>query len=100
MNLNDMENKLDILINFYNELAQLQRDGKEGEAEMLLQERFTQLPEDVQGELLARMYFNSLAERIVQEDAIAEVQEKGLEALDALDVLKKKIEEGNSENQG
>lgn len=80
------------LIQLYNELAQLQREGKIAEGQKLLQERFAELPEDVQGELLARLYLNSLVEKVEQEDALALVQEKGLEALDALEVLKRKIE--------
>ncbi len=80
------------LIDLYNELARLQREGKRDEAQKLLSERFAQLPEDVQGELLANMYVNALQERVAQEDALAEVIGKGIEALDALDVVKKKIE--------
>ena len=87
------ENKTEILISFYNQLAKLQGEGKESEMQTLLQERFTQLPEDVQGELLARLYLNSLVEKVEQEDAIGLVQEKGLEALDALEILRKKIKE-------
>jgi hypothetical protein len=90
-----MENKSEVLIALYNDLAQLQGEGKEQEAQSLLSERFAQLPEDVQGELLARLYLNALAEKVERENAIALVQEKGLATLEALDVLKKKIEEGN-----
>lgn len=82
------------LIDLYNELARLQREGKQDEARTLLQASFTRLPEDVQGELLANMYVNALQERVAQEDALAEVITKGVETLDALDALKKKIEGG------
>ncbi len=84
------------LIALYNELAQLQREGKIAEGQKLLQERFADLPEDVQGELLARLYMNSLVEKVEREDAIALAQEKGLEALDALEILKARIESGQS----
>jgi hypothetical protein len=90
-----MENKSEILIALYNDLAALQREGKQIEAQTLLKERFVQLPEDVQGELLARLYMNSLVEKVEREDAVGFVQEKGLEAFDALDILKKEIEGGN-----
>jgi TRCF domain len=87
------------LIDLYNELARLQREGKLDEAKKFLAERFAQLPEDVQGELLATMYVNALQERVAQEDALAEVITKGIETLDALDALKKKIE-GETSAQG
>jgi hypothetical protein len=84
------------LVHLYNDLAALQRDGKAAEAQALLQERFAQLPEDVQGELLAHLYLNSLTQKIEREDSVAIAQAKGLEALDALDILKKKIGEGSA----
>src|SRR4051812_16901297 len=92
---NSMENQSEKLIALYNDLSKLQAEGKEAEAKKLLEERFLELPEDVQGELLARMYMNALVEKVEREDALALVQEKGLEALDALELLKKKIESGS-----
>ena len=89
-----MQPRIEILTGLYNELLTLQGAGKDNEVRAFMENRFTQLPEDVQGELLARLYLQSLATRIAGEDAVAETQVKGLAMLDALEVLKKKIEEG------
>jgi len=76
------------LIDLYNELARLNREGKDAEAQKLLADTFPKLPEDVQGELLANMYVTALEERVAQEDALADVIKRGIETLDQLDALK------------
>jgi len=80
------------LIDLYNEIARLEREGKGDEAKKLFAETFSRLPEDVQGELLANMYVGALEERVAQEDALADVIEKGIKALDELDSLQKEVE--------
>ena len=84
--------KFELLSALYNDAAKLVEEGKENEAQELLKKRFAELPEDVQGEIMARMYLNSLADRVERENAVAKVQERGLAALDALDVIQKELE--------
>ena len=79
------------LLQLYNELVALAETSTE-DAQKLIQERFAELPEDVQGELLARMYFKALEDTVEQVQVLGHVQEKGLEALEQMEVLKKKLE--------
>ena len=80
------------LLNFYNELSALAEAGDEKKAQDLMREKFTQLPEDVQGEIIARLYFKAAEDEVTEAQAIAEIQEKGLVALDTLEILKKGLE--------
>ena len=77
-------------------LEKLYEQGDEAGAQTLIGEEFPKLPEEVQGELLARMYFKTLGDQNRQAEILAQVQEKALDALDALDVteeaLKKKAD--------
>ena len=80
------------LLKFYEELSALAEQRNEAQAQELIAKRFSELPENVQAELLARLYFNALEEQGIDADAVAEMQEKGLAALDALEILKKNLE--------
>lgn len=84
----------------YNDLAAISEQGSEAQVEEFIKERFSQLPEEVKGELLARMYLESVAQRVEEEDTIAAIQERGLEALDELDAEGKQgSEESRSYSQ-
>lgn len=69
------------LMDFYNDLSQVSASGDEAKVEEFMKERFTKLPEDMQGELLARMYLESVAQKVEGEDALAAVQERALQVL-------------------
>lgn len=79
--------KEDQLEAFYAQLLALSEKGDEAGAQGLIGKEFPKLPEDVQGELLARMYFKSLQDENERASVIAQVQEKGLELLDTLDAM-------------
>ena len=83
------------LLDFYNDLKAVVEEGDEQKTQAMLAERFAQLPEDMQGELLMRLYFSAIDEEAKQANAIADFQTKGLDALDALDALKQQIEGGS-----
>ena len=82
----------DTLQKFYEQLSTLAEQGDEAQAQELLGKRFSELPEDMQAELLTRLYFNALEEQGRDADAVAQLQEKGLAALDALEIMKKNLE--------
>ena len=79
--------KDDILEVFYTKLEALYRKGDEATAQQLIAEEFPKMSEEVQGEILARMYFKGLDEQNRQAETVARIQEKGLEVLDALDAM-------------
>ena len=84
----------DTILNFYNDLLALSEAGKEDEARLLVQQRFAQLPADLQAELVTRLYINAMQEETETMETIAEVQKKGLDAVAALEIVKKKLESG------
>jgi hypothetical protein len=79
------------LLNFYTQLSDLSAAGKEQEAAELIGKRFSELPQDVQGEILTRMYARALEEQTEEIGTIADIQEKGLAVLDSLEILKKEL---------
>lgn len=78
----DSSNKLREL---FKELTRLQGEGKEEEAKQLLSERFDALPDETKGELLAHLYIQALDEKVAREDTIADIQLRGMQALDQLE---------------
>ena len=81
------------LLDFYNDLNVLLDAGDDVQAEALIHSRLAQLPEDMRGEILTRVYFESLGRRAEEIHAVAVLQEKGLVAIEMLEALKKKLEE-------
>lgn len=81
------------LLNFYNELTTLVQVGDDAKVQEAVAKRFGELPEDVQGELLTRMYLKGMQEKVEESDTLAAIQEEGLAALETLEILKKKIEQ-------
>jgi hypothetical protein len=80
------------LLAFYNDLSVLVDAGDDAQAETLIQSRLAELPEDVRGELMTRVYFEALGRRAEEVHAVAVLQEKGLVAIEILEALKKKLE--------
>lgn len=78
---------------FYSDLASLVDAGKQHEAQRLVEKRFNELPEALQGEILGRFYFASLKEHVAQEETINHIQKNGVNMLELLESLKKAIEE-------
>lgn len=82
----------DTLLKFYEQLSSLAEQGDESQVRELIGKRFSELPEEMQAELLTRLYFSELEEQGRDADAVAEIQQKSLAALDVLEVLKKNLE--------
>ncbi|RJQ35494.1 hypothetical protein C4556_00125 [Candidatus Parcubacteria bacterium] len=73
---------------FREKLVELTENGSEGEVREYVEHYYPRLPEEERRALL----FNTLFDAIREEHAISEIQEKGLEAADSLEQLKRKIE--------
>ena len=82
---------VDILADTYERLAALIADGKTDEGLMFLRERFTQLPEDVQGKILVALLADAVTSEAGQIDAIASIQKESIAALEALEIMKQSI---------
>ena len=81
------------LLEIYNELLELGAKGDDAKAMEVVQERFKEMPEDMQAELLTRLYFKSLEDKAEEADIIAQVQEAGINEIERLENLKKTMEE-------
>jgi len=79
------------LQDFYNTLVDFANAKDEAGAGEFLKKNFDDLPEDVQGEILTQMYFSGAREEAEEATALGALQEKGFEALKAMEVLEKKL---------
>ena len=77
---------------FFDELSALAERGDEAAAKALIRKRFLELPKDVQGELLTRLYFLAAEEEAIEAGAAAAVQERALDLAAALESLKAQVE--------
>lgn len=75
----------DILKRFAENIRALLEKGDEEGARALIEKEFKNLPEQTQGELLNALYFSGLERKSQEEAVIADVQEKGLAALESLE---------------
>ena len=86
----------DEIVAFYNEIVELSNQGKEKEVQHLLATKFSQLPEDMQGEVLATLYANSTIKEAENNQIATEIREQAYAALDELDSMEKEVRERNS----
>jgi hypothetical protein len=86
---------MDTLTSFYNKLRSLSVAGDENSAKELIRVEFPKLPERVQGEILTSLYMAELRSQNEDADTIANIQERGLEILDALEILEKEIQKNH-----
>jgi len=80
------------LVNFYNELSAFAEKGDEQGAQKFLEKNFPVLPEELQGELLTRLYFNTLQEETERLQMLADIQQKTLDVIDALEAQKREAD--------
>jgi hypothetical protein len=82
------------LEDFYDSLLTFAQHDDEKGAQKYIQEHFSELPEDVQGELLTRLYFRAAEDEVEEAATLGVIQERGIEAIEALEAIKKKLEAG------
>ncbi|PIR83763.1 hypothetical protein COU18_03775 [Candidatus Kaiserbacteria bacterium CG10_big_fil_rev_8_21_14_0_10_51_14] len=90
-----MDNQIEEI---HDEIAGRVNRGDEKGAMEYLKGRFSELPEEVQGEILTRAYLHALEQETARLEKIADIQDRALTALTVLDVLKEELEKeaGNS----
>jgi hypothetical protein len=71
-------------------VAQLAR-GNESGAMDYLRSRFKDLPEEMQGEILAELYIDAMNEESARIETIGKIQEQGIAALKVLEMLKTEL---------
>ena len=77
---------------FYDNLAPLIARGEEDEAREYLEHHIQLLPEELKNEILGTMFLKALVDEAKETEAIARIQEEGMTAIKALEVLKKELE--------
>ncbi len=83
------EQELDVV---REKIAELTIHGTESELRAYIDAQFPRLPENMQNEIMASLFATALEEELSELDAIDQVQEEGLKAVDDLEKLKKEIE--------
>ena len=81
------------ILNLYKQLLELAEKGDETKTAEVMAQRFAELPEDMQGEILTRLYFKSLEERAEEIETIPELQERTMEVIGELEIQQKKLED-------
>ena len=79
------------LAEIYSKLLALSDAGDRVGAQAFLKEKFDRLPDDVQADIMTRMYFAVARQEADETDVLAQVQEKGLEVVEALRAVQKKL---------
>ena len=77
---------------FYDNLSRLVAEGDEDEAQEYLEHHIQRLPEELKNEILGTMFLKALVDEAKETEAIARIQEEGMTAIKALEVLKKELE--------
>ncbi len=79
------------LVAFHDNLATLV-EGDEEAARVYLGRHLQRLPKELREEILARMYFEEIVNEAQEIEAIAQAQEQGIAAVEALQAVKKELE--------
>ncbi|OGG48568.1 hypothetical protein A2704_00500 [Candidatus Kaiserbacteria bacterium RIFCSPHIGHO2_01_FULL_54_36b] len=77
---------------FYDNLSRLVAEGDEDEAQEYLEHHIQRLPEELKNEILGTMFLKALVDEAKETETIARIQEEGMTAIKALEVLKKELE--------
>ena len=85
---------IDELVAVYERLSELTQAGSTAEAQQLLIDHMSRLPESLQKQIITRAYFDSLVEEASEIETIDRIQELGLQAIEAIE---KYISEGEKE---
>jgi len=75
----------------YETYVGLLQKGKEDAAKAYLEENLSKLPEDLRDKIIALMLNQSLIDEARELETIHTIQEAGLEAVEKLEELKKKL---------
>ena len=81
----------DALEALYNQLVDLVNEGKEKDANALILKRFTELPEQLQGEILLRMSTRALNDEADRLEGVAQLQAEGEVIVQALDIVRQSL---------
>ena len=73
------------LTTVYDKLVELAAAGNDEAAQAYLNEQMSRLPEGVRKEIIARAYFDSLAQEAAEIEAIAGIQKQCLAAIEVLE---------------
>lgn len=79
-------------IDMYQKLLEFSDTGDSVGAQKYIGKHFSKLPEDVQGEILTRLYLEGVQGELEETKGIMEMQKQGLDALRVLEMLKKQIQ--------
>ena len=69
----------------YDKLVELTEAGNEDAAQQFLTDQMSRLPEEVRKEIIARAYFDSLVQEAEEIQDIADIQMRGLAAIEMLE---------------
>ena len=86
-----------MLLTIYNELNTLAQRGDERGAQELLKKHFNEFPEDLQGEIVTRLYLSGLQDDAEETGNLLDVQVQALEAHEAILAIKKELERASTE---
>ena len=79
---------------FHDNLADvLARDGEEA-AQTYLGQHLQRLPGELRDEIVARTFFDEIVNEAREIEAVAQAQQEGIAALEALEAIKKELEKG------
>ena len=84
------------ILEMYNALVDMANTGDEAGARAYIQQHFSELPEDLQAELMTGLYMKATEADAFVEQAILLLQRQGIETIDALEAEKRKIDVGGT----
>lgn len=79
-------------IDLYKKLLEFSARGDEAGAQEYIAKHFSELPEDVQGEIMTRLYFSAVEDELEEKRGIMQMQKEGIDAIRVLEMLKKQLE--------
>ncbi len=82
----------DPLTEMYNKLVDLSKTGDDVALKDFIQKEFKRLPDDVQRELITKLYFKSSEEEVEEARVLAQVQERAMEGIEAVEEAKRGLD--------
>ncbi len=79
------------LVEIHNTLLEHLARGDEDGAEKILRERFLELPEQMQGQILGSLYIESAKQQIERAERATEIRKELVAAITILEMVKKEL---------